>query len=984
MKKLFQAVDIIKWAKKITASTVIVSLLMIDAAKAMEEEYDPRLSKVVRSPLSLKFPPTDQETTIEIIDDFSSRQNSSLDEADSSTGSISASPEKLTPEKDKSLVLSPLSTLSLVFPQSNDVSISQQPDTIKSQPSSLPSDPLAEESYPQLQLSSSISTSIGNSIGTSPMRAASLQERSPPFIPSSQSVTESSHNNGQPASSFPNYILVPANYDPLAGSDSEVDSAEDADIFFLGTQPNIPRSPSVRIVGSKRNLFSAPATVFFEQLPYNESSRLLDPALKPRYFSIQADDRRDDPSPSIPLGDPEDHNLPAIEENDSRCCSWCPDRPLWPEPTKCTLPDPLNEIQKRSDFFLSPRPNHAVSSSDESNESLSLEESDSSSPHGSPPKASAGILPSTDGDSDDPEVAFGNPTHLAITDDESLINLQSPVDGPIGAPLGAPVPPTHLSIFPDHDLERGDLTATAATSHAGPLTPREAWLQILDDLKDLSPAAKAQLTDFTHQILNDKSTWAQRLGKWVIGPLIGAGFAWAMGPVYDGGLTYLANISEGFSSKFLETNASNYLVLYISYSAFPDGISRNAHLWKKGIAYLFQEKKEMGRICIAGAIAAVTALIPVAYLILAENIPRERFQLPNWDNVFGRAVVTWGPFLYLDDLVKVVDITMKSIFNLEDWFRQFRQVFFPSSLTSQIRSSEAIQREKFDHDLIKLKHFLAGASNTVIEAIYQDVQDVIAGARSKEDLGAQQAFATVSYLLSLGDEVQELTKKNAKKSIAEIAFDGLKYTCLILGAPTVALLLQLVGSTVASLFTSNMVADPIGEGFALVAFLPFNYVLVQSMDNFKNLLMSRDPQGYESHPAVRLPVKVFIGIQSFVYLFQTSIAVLQSYQKWFGDQWWPFAAGIPFFIPKFMGLACSFNETFNEQVTTSAINISHRMGGKCRGDSLCPPCQKDRLIQFIESSRNDLEHWSPELIHNLTKGVEIFKDEESNFSFDEI
>jgi hypothetical protein len=810
----------------------------------------------------------------------------------------------------------------------------------------------------------------------------SLQDRSPTFIPPSQSVTESSHNNGKSTVSIPDFILS-ANYDPL-GSSSESDGAEDAGVFSLGTQPNIPRSPSVRIIGSKRNLFSAPATVFSEQRLPNERSRLLDPALSSRYFSIQADDRRDDPSPSTEPLDPEDHDLPAIENN-SRCCSWCPDRPLWPEPTKCTLPDPLNEIKKRSDFFLSPRPNHAVSSSDESNDSLSFEESDSSSPHGSPPKAGDGILPSTDGDSDDSEIAFDIPPHPAIVDDQSLINLQSPV----GAPIGTSIALAHLSVLPSYDLERGDLPAASTASHAGALSPREAWLQLLDDIKDLYPTTKTQLTDFFHQILNGKSTWVQRIGKWLIGPLIGVGFAWGMGPVYDGGLMYLANISETFN-EFLSGNASTYLILYITYSAGPDGIARNAHLWKEWIAYLFsQEKKEGGRICIATAIAAATALIPVAYLILAENIPRERFQLPNWDNVFGVAVIERGIPLLIDAFANDFYITWNSISNLEDWCRQFTQVFFPSSLPPQMKSFEEIQtknqREKFDHNLTKLKHFLVGASSTVIEAIYKDVQDVIAGARSAVDLGAQQAFAAVSYLLSLGDEVQEVAKKNSKKSIAEIAFDGLKWTCLILGAPTVALLLELVGSTVTSLFTSNGgVADSSGEAFALVAFLPFIYVLAQSMDNFKNLVLSKDPRGHESHPGIRLPVKVFIGIQSFVYLFQTSVAVLQGYQKWFGDGWWPFAAGIPFFIPKLMGLAYNFNGTFNEQVTTSAINAYHRIGGKCRGSSLCTPCQKDWLIRLVESSRSNLEHWNPELIHNLTKGVKIFKDEESNISLDEI
>lgn len=133
-----------------------------------------------------------------------------------------------------------------------------------------------------------------------------------------------------------------------------------------------------------------------------------------------------------------------------------------------------------------------------------------------------------------------------------------------------------------------------------------------------------------------------------------------------------------------------------------------------------------------------------------------------------------------------------------------------------------------------------------------------------------------------------------------------------------------------------------------------------------------------------MAVKIFIGIQSLLYLFQTSIAVLQSYNKWFGEGWWPFAAGIPFFISKLMGLAYSFNESFNEQVTTPAIKVGHRIGGKCRGKSLCIPCQRDGLIDYIKSIQSNLKHFDPELIHNLIKGIEIFKNEEANLSFEEI
>ncbi|MCI5055580.1 MAG: hypothetical protein MRY83_05685 [Flavobacteriales bacterium] len=982
MKKLFQAVDIKKWAKKITASAVIVSMFMIDAARAMEDDHDPHFSKALQRTPSQKPRATD----LEIIDSDSSKQSSSSEDSGSS-------PEKLTPEGNQNLPIISFPGFSLSHSQ--DVASTISP-SIALLTSSL--QPL--EIVPQPDF------------GTTPITAGSLQDRvpSPQAFSGPRETSSSSQDANSPSKSRLNVE------DPLLDSDSSSFSSSDSssDEPFPFADPShlesekLPSSggfPNILALFTGKKLTNAQRFTSTQPRGYEGSgdqpTTLLPgrwrstpttvisgtPLLRASHSSIQSpvsifpgsqelsvngdvEIVVDDGSANLGSTGPA---LPQLDENPASRLASLWERPIWPERSQYILAP--GALERASQFLIRFRAAHH-SSNDDSDRSTSFESD--SPPQGSPTFLRHGPFPDLDHEGEEDVGAQLLPTAQPL-----LPAAQS--YGALRTYLNFAEMPSSsqaLSSFPRHD--QGLDSTAAAVSPSQPLSPQAAWLELLDGLKDLPATTKTQLTDFTHQILNGKSTWAQRIGKWLIGPLIGVGFAWAMGPVYDGGLMYLANISEGFSSKFLRTNASNYLVLYINYSAGPDGISRNAHLWKKGIAYLSQEKKEVGRMCIAGAIAAVTALIPVAYLILAENIPREEQQLPNWDNGFGIIVAAFGPVLYIDAFAKELEIARKTITNLEDWFRQARELFFPSSLPYQMKPFDAIQREKFDHDLIKLKHFLAGASNTVIEAIYKDVQDVIAGARSEVDLKAQQAFAAVSYLLSLGDEIQEVAKKNAKKSIAEIAFDGLKYTCLILGAPSVGLLLQLVGSTVASLFTSNVVADSIGEGFALVAFLPFNYVLVQSMDNFKNLLMSKDPQGYESHPAVRLPVKVFIGIQSFIYLFQTSVAVLQSYQKWFGDQWWPFAAGIPFFIPKLMGLATSFNETFNEQVTTAAINGSHRIGGKCRGDSLCPPCQKDWLVRLVESSRNDLEHWDPKLIHDLSKGVEIFKNEEANSSFDEI
>ncbi|MDI9635768.1 hypothetical protein QM565_08215 [Geitlerinema splendidum] len=810
------------------ASTVIASLLMIDAARAMEDDHDTHFSKVLQRIPS----PKPRTTDLEIIDSDSSKQSSSSEDSGSS-------PEKLTPEGNQSLPIIPFPGFSLSHSQ--DVAFTISPST------ALPTSSLQPlEIAPQ------------SDFGTTPV-TGSLQDRmpSPQVFSGPRETSSSSQDANSPSKSRLNVE------DPLLDSDSSSFSSSDSssDEPFPFADPSHPESetlpssggfPNILALFTGKKLTNAQRFTSTQPRGYEGSddqpTTLLPgrwrstpttvisgtPLLRASHSSIQSQvsifpgsqELSVNGDVEIVVGDGSANlgstgpALSQLDENPAPQGASFFGRPLWPERSQYTLAP--GALDRASQFLIRFRAAHYIGSDEDEDRSTSFESD--SPPQGSPTFLRHGPFPDLDNEGEEDVGA-----HLL------------PAAQPHGAlrtylSFGEVPPPSQaLSSFPQHDQGLG--STAAALSHSQPLSPQGAWLELLDSLKDLPAKVKAQLTDFTHQILNGKSTWAQRIGKWLIGPLIGAGFAWAMGAVYDGGLTYLANISEGFSSKFLRTNAGNYLVLYISYSAFPDGISRNAHLWKKGIAYLSQEKKEVGRMCIASAIAAVTALIPVAYLIIAENIPRERFQLPNWDNQFGLWVAAYGPLLYLDAFANDYYNAWNSIPKLEDWCRQFRQVFFSSpsspSLPSQLKSFEEMQREKFDHNFIKLKHFLVGASNTVIEAIYKDVQDVIAGARSEVDLKAQQTFAAVSYMLSLGDEVQEVAKKNSKKSIVEISFDALKYTCLILGAPTVGLLLQLVGSTVASLFTSTVVADSIGEGFALIAFLPFNYVLAQSMDNFK-------------------------------------------------------------------------------------------------------------------------------------------------------
>jgi hypothetical protein len=999
MKELLQAVDIKKWGSKIISSALIVSILMIDVAKAMPGEDDPLL---VHNPLSLKLPPTDHEVTIEIIDDFSPRQNSSLDDADSSTGSISTSPEKSTPEGDKSVAVILLPGLSSAFSQSNDLSPPQL-EAIKSQPSSPPvhSSPTCESSgdfnpfavgafelhkfgidhrttitvdeNPQLQLSSSTGNDIASSIGSSLMRGGSLQDRSPPRPPS-KSAPDSSSNNGKPATVVPDLILSSANHDPL-GSDasgSETYSAEDIGFSFLGTQPNIPRTPNMQIKGSKRNLFSAPAAVFSRQPFTSESSKLLDPTLSLKYSSIQGDDRRDDPSPSSnPLGDPEARDLPAIED-DSKCYSCCTNRPLWPQPTEYTLPNALDKIQRHSEFFLAPVPNHrteSVSSSHDSSDSFSFEESDSSSPNGSPSKdlgAGGVLLPS---DEDDPDVTFDNPTHSAAypatADYKSLSNLRSP----FGIPVDASLLPTHHFLLPAHDLESGEFPPS--------MSAKTAFKQLLDNLKKLPAKALSQLKSFVHQVLNGKSTWSQRLGKWVIGPLIGLGFAYMMAPVYDGGITYLNTQGEIFED-FINSNFLEGCLLYIMFSAVPDGIARNSHLWKKGIAYLAQEGKEIGRMCVAGGISFLTAVIPPVYLITAEEYPIKSMGLHGLDNVYIRTMLVGIPFLYLDAFASDFNIAWTALPEIKKWLGK---LWSRQSLHAQLPVLQEDSREKFNKNLEYLEHFLYQAPKAIIKEIYDNIAQVREGAQVPccenydEALASQQAYAVLCYLLSFSDKIIKGASK--PKSIYDISADVFNYLCLLAGTPARGIALQFIGATVFGLVFSDPIAQILGGIYMICALLPQTGLEYKGMDNFfKRFIVEEDPHGHGANPVYRGLTKLYCAFQGLIYTFPLAVLTLQAFQQWFGEGWWPLAVGIPFFIPEFAAQTYSFNGTYNQLVATSITNVHNTKTRKCFGKKPNSDWKRDWLIRFVQESRVELKYLHPDMIANLSKGIEVFQKAE--------
>jgi hypothetical protein len=1129
VKLLIQAVDFQKCIalfKKGVASLIILSMFMIDVAKAMDEERGSTVTQRIPSQNPINPDPDNTDS------DSSLKQCHSSDDGDSSPGSISSSPEKSKPGGDvgdnQSLAIIPFVKVSLVPPQLSIVPLSEQkpgetgrkpvsptvpfhsgsdesddefnplevgsleqnrqkliaglpsfegptgrsqtPSTVPPRLTAIVPDPSAfkgfQESYPQLQLSSSM--------GASPNKAGSLQDRSPSYIPSPHSIPQNHNNNGKsvvPGQS--KLVFHSTGSHPL--DDSDTDNDDQGTIRFHESQKSSP-NPSLSDLRSGREFPLAPPAVLpqkpgpviddvvrallmgdgsdsslfpeeqDESLPTGQKASNTSPpgtsshihigrdsekspllghqTLSQQYSSIQGDS----PTVVVEIGeagdDPEAH---ASIGDSSNCCSCCANRPCWPQHTEYTLPDAQHKLQQLSqkmallrqtpsregsslvsgqssgtliEFKPLPNLNDYDKSGGHSGSSGGSIDGSSSSNDNSPVKRSPPLLRvvGDQANSDDEQGEFFLPANLlkdSQTSDEEDDQLPPPGSGSLSGsphfidshqeeesddPLGI-VPSDLRGVF-DHiaELESG-LNAQNASSF------RSFCQDLKSYLKSLPAKTKSQLKDYVHQVLNGKSTWPQRIGKWGFGPFVGAGFAIAMGPVYGGGTIYLKSISE-FFNKYEDSTFGAFFTWYIVFSAIPDGVSRNAHLWKKGIGYLSQEKKEIGRMCVAGCVSALMSLIPLTYLINSEEYAIQQLGLHGFDNQFGFAIAILGLPLVLDAFASDFNACWDTLPEIKEFFGK---LFCRKSLHFPALSLGETQREQFDSDLEKLKNFLFRAPDDVIEEIYSELKQVKDGVQVSycetydEDLAAQQAFAAVSYLLSLADEVVKgITKP---KSIFDISFDLFKYTCLIFGAPTAMLLLQFVGTTVSGFlcldFCSEVVTESIGGGFALIAFIPFIYVLNKFANNFKQFLIEKDPHGYGSHPNYRLTTKLYIVFQSLVYLFPPLVAILQSYQQWFGSGWWPLGPAIPVLIPRFMGYVCNFNGTFNEQVATSIINGCHKVGGKCSGETICTACKKDWLIRFIEASRGDLKHWHSDLVEKLRESIEVLKKENSS-SVDEV
>ena len=1035
-KKFIQAIKTHDWfsrLRQVLAATLIFSMLAPDIAKAMEDNVDD--TKAVHSiPPLLKGPSKagiiisseDQKplntSTISLphVDDaeihviqFAS-QNSDFDEdqsKDGSCGSTGSSPVSFLPPPLSTSIGSSVDSRSLQgreppLPLNSNYHSDQSGDEQTICTSAPPpiSHPLAIDSDPDVEISqhrqNKVPLSIkqyGSTVQVSFSKDGIGAHLSVDFVdlgfPSE--IFSSSHSNQQPdqvgtkklekkplprpdnLTLSDRHLSVPPPSslqaekqrklkelkDSLIGEDSETGLFSDSkDIRRANTSPIPNHNLSSR--SSSKSAVVTERTPLFKSQP-----------------SIQRGDHDTDQSEddeiSIEIGysgNPDDPLYLEPSEDHSQyksCCGCSSKRPFCHKHTEYTLPNLEQHFEDFSRLVALIKQGHPPHSEDEivsnsPNSSFEIDSEGSSPLNGSPTK----------------KIRAGDGISLDDTDEEraSSDDLTTGISRNLSS-LGFPQENNRLDHLPGDASSYNQLPSTDIEALTTGLPAAKIAL-FREFLKKLPPSATAQLKHFMHQIFDGKSTWPQRLGKWVIGPIIGGVFAYMMGPVYDGGIGYLSTQGEIFN-KFITGNAIDVLLAYIAVSAIFDGIPRNAHLWKNGIAYFSQEGKEIGRMCVAGGISFLTAFIPPTYLITSEEYAIQILGLHGWDNVFVRTMLVGCPFLYLDAFASDFNSAWGALPQIREWLGKLLCHKF---LQSRIQAPEEITRERFNCVLDKLAHFLFRAPSVVIDEIYHRVKQFKDDLRTEssdepdENLVSRQAFVALSFLLSSGDQVVKGVTHS--QSIYDTSVEFLKYACMISGSPARAIALQFIGATVFGLFCPDGVAQALGGAFALLAFLPQTYLENQGMDNFfKRFLVEEDPHGHSSHPVYRGITKLFVALQGLIYVFPLAVLTLQAFQTWFGDGWWPLAVGIPFLIPEFAAQAYSFNGTFNQQVATSITNVHNTKTRKCLGKEPRSDWKRDWLLRFIKASQEDLKQWHPTLIHELDKNIAILQRQESQSLF---
>ncbi|MDP4193338.1 MAG: hypothetical protein Q8858_17370, partial [Bacteroidota bacterium] len=496
---------------------------------------------------------------------------------------------------------------------------------------------------------------------------------------------------------------------------------------------------------------------------------------------------------------------------------------------------------------------------------------------------------------------------------------------------------------------------------------------------DFPPEDKAMLIRIAQQDLEGKTTCAQ---KWAIGGavLISGGFAVAMWPLFNGGLVYLRDVYKWPILTYYFKSNGYGAVPYIMLSALCDAFPRNLTALKKAAKYVEEERINKWRVGLTGVASIFPSLQKASCLILFELYLMNRTDTHGWENQFAGAMLGLGPFLLTDSLISNYHTLWGLGDDMEEWVATssspFAKRLYPYVINPQLFSEKDTLKELHLNRLASFRHSLYQRSPEDINEIY----DAILNARSHiqrdlpeldaDNLDAAHAFSLLRYLIWAGDEK---SMEKPKKLISNIENNTIGLV-LSTGSPFRLLASQLFWETACSLVCSPTVAKGLGWGIGGIAFLVQTLLEYKGMKNYIHNYIGNEDEETQSYLTLRGSLKALCSFQGFMFTTVLAALCVQVCDRWFPNLWYLIGA-IPYVLAEYAVLTNSYNNTYNKQGGTAALDVHNQWTLKKLGKKPTVDYKREYILRMSKQSEVWLKKL-PHFVHEKLQGsLMLPKDE---------
>ncbi|MDP4193356.1 MAG: hypothetical protein Q8858_17465, partial [Bacteroidota bacterium] len=481
---------------------------------------------------------------------------------------------------------------------------------------------------------------------------------------------------------------------------------------------------------------------------------------------------------------------------------------------------------------------------------------------------------------------------------------------------------------------------------------------------DFPPEDKAMLIRIAQQDLEGKTTCAQ---KWAIGGAVflSGGFAVAMVPVVNGGLIYLRD-KHGLNFINLPgINSRACMLSYIIPSILLSATPRNVSLLKKAASYLAEETIDRGRTFLNGLASFASSLREPAYLIIFELYAMNKTNTSGFNNQFAISMLLLCPFLFTNNLISNYSTLSELVADMEEWVATssspLAKRLYPYVIHPQLFSEKDTLKELHLNKLASFRHSLYQRSPEDINEIY----DAILNARSHiqrdlpelnaDNLDAAHTFSLLRYLLSLGDDKVKEKPKKIVSSKEEKAI-GL---VLSTGSPFRLFASQLIWETAFGLLFSPPVANGLGWVLGITTFFLQTGLEYKGIKNYiHSYIGDEEGEDQQSYLELRAMLKGLCSFQGFMFTTVLTAFCVQVCDRWFPNLWYLIGA-IPYVLAEYAVITNSYNNTYNKQGGTAALDLHNQWTLKKLGKEPTMAYKREYILRMSKQS----EVWLKKLPH---------------------